>query len=108
MAATLALAFQSSHLKDGLVEFLTLLRGCNLIAGESMGDEDGGTSAFQVGVVLPLIDSTKTQSNSNLSDANRVTEREQTQQRVSSMNLQLTFTARPSTKTPTSIASVHA
>lgn len=34
MAAALALAFQSSHLQDGLAEFLTMVRGCNLIAGE--------------------------------------------------------------------------
>lgn len=32
MAAALALAFQSSHLQDGLLEFLTMVRGCNLIA----------------------------------------------------------------------------
>ncbi|OCK85355.1 hypothetical protein K432DRAFT_413347 [Lepidopterella palustris CBS 459.81] len=32
MAATLALAFQSSHLQDGLAEFLTMVRGCNLLA----------------------------------------------------------------------------
>ncbi|KAF2273214.1 uncharacterized protein EI97DRAFT_164434 [Westerdykella ornata] len=34
MAAALALAFQSSHLEDGLAEFLTMVRGCNLIAGD--------------------------------------------------------------------------
>ncbi|KAF2004810.1 hypothetical protein P154DRAFT_19288 [Amniculicola lignicola CBS 123094] len=34
MAAALALAFQSSHLQDGLFEFLTMVRGCNLIAGD--------------------------------------------------------------------------
>ena len=41
MAAALALAFQSSHLQDGLTEFLTMVRGCNLIAaGEaSMGSD---------------------------------------------------------------------
>ena len=46
MAAALALAFQSSHLDDGLFEFLTMVRGCNLIAA----DESlmGAGSAFQV------------------------------------------------------------
>ncbi|KAF2635847.1 hypothetical protein P280DRAFT_460948 [Massarina eburnea CBS 473.64] len=40
MAAALALAFQSSHLQDGLLEFLTMVRGCNLIAmDESLGPE---------------------------------------------------------------------
>lgn len=41
MAAALALAFQSSHLQDGLAEFLTMVRGCNLIAGgeASMGED---------------------------------------------------------------------
>ncbi|PVI07816.1 hypothetical protein DM02DRAFT_608430 [Periconia macrospinosa] len=34
MAAAMALAFQSSHLQDGLLEFLTMVRGCNLIAME--------------------------------------------------------------------------
>jgi len=34
MAAALALAFQSSHLQDGMAEFLTMVRGCNLIAGD--------------------------------------------------------------------------
>jgi len=34
MAAALALAFQSSHLQDGLAEFLTMVRGCNLIASD--------------------------------------------------------------------------
>ncbi|KAF2200446.1 hypothetical protein GQ43DRAFT_73129 [Delitschia confertaspora ATCC 74209] len=34
MAAALALAFQSSHLKDGLIDFLTMIRGCNLIAND--------------------------------------------------------------------------
>lgn len=48
MAAALALAFQSSHLKDGMAEFLTMVRGCNLIAGEEMLSED---SAFHVSVV---------------------------------------------------------
>lgn len=32
MAAALALSFQSSHLQDGLLDFLTMVRGCNLIA----------------------------------------------------------------------------
>lgn len=46
MAAALALAFQSSHLEDGLFEFLTMVRGCNLIAADEslMNDE----SAFHV------------------------------------------------------------
>lgn len=47
MAAALALAFQSSHLQDGLFEFLTMVRGCNLIAGdEALNNAD---SAFHVG-----------------------------------------------------------
>jgi hypothetical protein len=47
MAAALALCFQSSHLPDGLFEFLTMVRGCNLIAGDdSMTIAD---SAFYVG-----------------------------------------------------------
>jgi hypothetical protein len=47
MAAALALAFQSSHLQDGLTEFLTMVRGCNLIAGEeALKNPD---SAFHVG-----------------------------------------------------------
>jgi hypothetical protein len=46
MAASLALAFQSSHLQDGLFEFLTMIRGCNLIAGdEAVMSRD---SAFKV------------------------------------------------------------
>ncbi|KAL5412288.1 hypothetical protein PMIN03_004349 [Paraphaeosphaeria minitans] len=44
MAAALALAFQSSHLQDGLLEFLTMVRGCNLIALE--GTLDNVDSAF--------------------------------------------------------------
>ncbi len=40
LAAALALAFQSSHLQDGMAEFLTMVRGCNLIAI----DESDGTS----------------------------------------------------------------
>ncbi|UPX17170.1 uncharacterized protein EKO05_0007542 [Ascochyta rabiei] len=36
MAAALALAFQSSHLQDGLAEFLTMVRGCNLIASDGL------------------------------------------------------------------------
>lgn len=51
MAAALALAFQSSHLQDGLLEFLTMLRGCNLIAMEGMlGNVD---SVFQVSLFFP-------------------------------------------------------
>ena len=46
MAAALALAFQSSHLQDGLLEFLTMVRGCNLIAME--GARDIAESAFYV------------------------------------------------------------
>jgi hypothetical protein len=46
MAAALALAFQSSHLQDGLLEFLTMVRGCNLIAGDdSLSNPE---SAFHV------------------------------------------------------------
>ncbi|KAF2018147.1 hypothetical protein BU24DRAFT_165813 [Aaosphaeria arxii CBS 175.79] len=46
MGAALALAFQSSHLQDGLFEFLTMVRGCNLIAGDdALRDVD---SAFHV------------------------------------------------------------
>ncbi|KAF2709278.1 hypothetical protein K504DRAFT_431657 [Pleomassaria siparia CBS 279.74] len=46
MAAALALAFQSSHFEDGLFEYLTMVRGCNLIASdESLMDSD---SAFHV------------------------------------------------------------
>ncbi|KAF1921981.1 hypothetical protein BDU57DRAFT_511092 [Ampelomyces quisqualis] len=44
MAAALALAFQSSHLQDGLAEFLTMIRGCNLIAGDQASL--GSDSAF--------------------------------------------------------------
>jgi hypothetical protein len=46
MAAALALAFQSSHLQDGMAEFLLMVRGCNLIAGDeiSLGED----SAFHV------------------------------------------------------------
>jgi hypothetical protein len=55
MAAALALAFQSSHLQDGLAEFLTMVRGCNLIAGdERLNNSD---SAFHVGpsfLVIPV------------------------------------------------------
>ena len=46
MAAALALAFQSSHLQDGMAEFLTMVRGCNLIGGE--GESVNGDSAFNV------------------------------------------------------------
>lgn len=46
MAAALALAFQSTHLQDGMAEFLTMVRGCNLIAGDEMSlNED---SVFHV------------------------------------------------------------
>jgi hypothetical protein len=46
MGAALALAFQSSHLRDGMAEFLTMVRGCNLIAMDgSMSDNE---SAFSV------------------------------------------------------------
>ncbi|KAL1647015.1 hypothetical protein SLS61_007612 [Didymella pomorum] len=44
MAAALALAFQSSHLQDGLAEFLTMVRGCNLIASDNT--TFGSESAF--------------------------------------------------------------
>ncbi|XPT00576.1 hypothetical protein M3J09_009727 [Ascochyta lentis] len=47
MAAALALAFQSSHLQDGLAEFLTMVRGCNLIAsGEVSTCSDLAFNAF--------------------------------------------------------------
>lgn len=46
MAAALALAFQSSHLQDGLLEYLTMVRGCNLIASD--GFLDTAESAFDV------------------------------------------------------------
>ena len=36
LAAALVLAFQSSHLQDGMAEFMTMVRGCNLIAGNNM------------------------------------------------------------------------
>ncbi|ORY12225.1 hypothetical protein BCR34DRAFT_305270 [Clohesyomyces aquaticus] len=49
MAAALALAFQSSHLQDGLFEFLTMVRGCNLIAGDDAAMN--ADSAFNVGGV---------------------------------------------------------
>jgi hypothetical protein len=56
MAAALALAFQSSHLKDGLAEFLLMVRGCNLIAGagddDAINDQD---SAFHVSIVLLVL-----------------------------------------------------
>lgn len=46
MGAALALAFQSSHLQDGMAEFLTMVRGCNLIAMDgSLANND---SAFNV------------------------------------------------------------
>jgi hypothetical protein len=52
MAAALALAFQSSHLQDGMAEFLTMVRGCNLIAGdEALMDPD---SAFHVSLNLSI------------------------------------------------------
>lgn len=48
MGAALALAFQSSHLQDGLTEFLTMVRGCNLIAlDDSLSTTE---SAFHVRV----------------------------------------------------------
>ncbi|KAF2872576.1 hypothetical protein BDV95DRAFT_593924 [Massariosphaeria phaeospora] len=48
MAAALALAFQSSHLQDGLFEFLTMVRGCNLIAeDEVMNNTDSAFNAFR-------------------------------------------------------------
>jgi hypothetical protein len=49
MAAALALAFQSSHLQDGLPEFLTMVRGCNLIALEDA--QDNADSAFHVSTI---------------------------------------------------------
>lgn len=50
MAAALALAFQSSHLQDGLAEFLTMVRGCNLIASDDT--TFGSESAFNVSYAL--------------------------------------------------------
>ncbi|KAF1849922.1 uncharacterized protein K460DRAFT_326270 [Cucurbitaria berberidis CBS 394.84] len=48
MAAALALAFQSSHLQDGMAEFLTMVRGCNLIAGdEAVMNADSAFHAFR-------------------------------------------------------------
>lgn len=48
MAAALALAFQSSHLQDGMAEFLTMVRGCNLIAGdEQLTNPDSAFHAFR-------------------------------------------------------------
>ncbi|KAF2740861.1 hypothetical protein EJ04DRAFT_558826 [Polyplosphaeria fusca] len=49
MAAALALAFQSSHLQDGLFEFLTMVRGCNLIAldEEALNNTDSAFHAFR-------------------------------------------------------------
>ncbi|KAL6707216.1 hypothetical protein ACN47E_004763 [Coniothyrium glycines] len=48
MAAALALAFQSSHLQDGMAEFLTMVRGCNLIAGdEASMNSDSAFHAFR-------------------------------------------------------------
>ncbi|KAF2491020.1 hypothetical protein BU16DRAFT_141498 [Lophium mytilinum] len=48
MAAALALAFQSSHLRDGLYEFLTMVRGCNLIAGkDQLMNADSAFHAFR-------------------------------------------------------------
>lgn len=52
LAAALALAFQSSHLQDGMAEFLTMVRGFNLIAGDqALINPD---SAFHVGVPFRL------------------------------------------------------
>jgi hypothetical protein len=52
MAAALALAFQSSHLPDGMAEFLTMVRGCSLIAGDETSLEDSAfhVSSFQWGL----------------------------------------------------------
>ncbi|KAL1797495.1 hypothetical protein ACET3X_004101 [Alternaria dauci] len=48
MAAAIALAFQSSHLQDGMAEFLTMVRGCNLIGGdETLLRHDSIFSAFR-------------------------------------------------------------
>ena len=48
MAAALALAFQSSHLQDGLAEFLTMIRGCNIIAGkDQLMNPDSAFHAFR-------------------------------------------------------------
>ena len=50
MAAALALAFQSSHLQDGMAEFLTMVRGCNLIGGDETPLRDD--SVFNVSTVV--------------------------------------------------------
>ncbi|KAF2690795.1 hypothetical protein K458DRAFT_412140 [Lentithecium fluviatile CBS 122367] len=48
MGAALALAFQSSHLQDGLAEFLTMVRGCNLIAMDgSLAHAESAFHAFR-------------------------------------------------------------
>jgi hypothetical protein len=48
MAAAIALTFQSSHLQDGLYEFLTMVRGCNLIAAKDpLGNPDSAFHAFR-------------------------------------------------------------
>ncbi|CAO2658736.1 Nn.00g064590.m01.CDS01 [Neocucurbitaria sp. VM-36] len=48
MAAALALAFQSSHLQDGMAEYLTMVRGCNLIAGDEAAlNSDSAFHAFR-------------------------------------------------------------
>lgn len=50
MAAALALAFQSSHLQDGMAEFLTMVRGCNLIGGDETSLRDD--SIFSVNTLV--------------------------------------------------------
>jgi hypothetical protein len=52
MGAALALTFQSSHLQDGIAEFLTMVRGCNLIAMD--GSVANNESAFNVRI-RPLL-----------------------------------------------------
>ncbi|CAI6338609.1 unnamed protein product [Periconia digitata] len=48
MAAAMALAFQSGHLQDGLLEYLTMVRGCNLIAmEESFSHQESAFYAFR-------------------------------------------------------------
>lgn len=56
MAAALALAFQSSHLQDGMAEFLLMVRGCNLIAGDEASM--GADSAFHVSTFHPYLPET--------------------------------------------------
>lgn len=61
LAAALALTCQSSHIEDGLAEFLTMIRGCNLIAAndtsfcssDAVMSVDSPASITTVGISLP-------------------------------------------------------